>query len=966
MTLENRAWAVTLDPAFPRALAYQARTGGGRLAGQPDPFVPAVELNGKPEPFRVAFARRGAQGAEYRLTFPNAGIELTLRVTVTDRAVEWRLADVRERGAVKLMRFAFPGCALLTVSGAEANAGMAAVRTTGYNQGKEILGPLADLDATGQPETGNYLFLSANGIAAGILNTHIDDAARVRWTITETAGVKRVAAQNPVWQYRELETQPLPPQAVAVALTGDRNGDGAADWQDAALAYRDLMGRPYGAEFVRTSVADQIAMNFASLTQQPFLRILDEVKKAYLLTDGLGQSVLIKGYTAEGHDSANTDYGGHPNERAGGLKDLQFLMARAKSYGARIGVHVNATEVYPEAHRYRKEILDLDGQGRPKGGWYWLDYSHLIDKRKDLLTGQLFAALDLMRKELPDLDFIYVDVYGDRGWNAWQLASKLRALRLPIYTEYATVFDPWSVWAHNRSFQSRIVRFLWNGDRDLASPDPLLRGADHVGFMGWQGERDFHAFARQVFARNLPTKYLQHFPLLRWEPGHEAVFGNGVRVEQQGDAVSVTRDGQLRMTWTGNGNAGRLFIPWDPIRESRIYVWSDDDAERTWDLPPSWAGKSEVYLYRLTDLGRTDERKVAVRDGRVTLKVPAATPHVLYPDPAPAPRAMDWGEGSPVKEPGFDSHGFTVWTRAPAGAAHVRSENTAQGNTRLLISGGEGAAGGVSQVIRGLKPGGTYAASVWVQVTGERLATLSIQLKGVNAPPAVNSVRHSRVRNRLDSESKLGTNFQRMRVVFTLPPACSEITLTLSAGPGAPDSAVEFDDVRLVPTRIAPEARRHTFWEDFENVDQGWGPFVYDCGGQTQTHLSETNPGITDDTIRGRYSFKTRDEPEGQVVRTLPCTLRLKPNTRYRLAVETLADQNGIYRLQVKNGDPAGDAVLLDAPVEAGRHTAGGTFATGAGEDSYLAVVKDAKGGGKLVLDDLAVDELGPAAPTGR
>ena len=40
---------------------------------------------------------------------------------------------------------------------------------------------------------------------------------------------------------------------------------------------------------------------------------------------GIGHAILIKGFSAEGHDSANTDYGGHYNERAGGLEDLTVL-----------------------------------------------------------------------------------------------------------------------------------------------------------------------------------------------------------------------------------------------------------------------------------------------------------------------------------------------------------------------------------------------------------------------------------------------------------------------------------------------------------------------------------------------------------------------------------------------------------------------------------------------------------------
>ena len=32
---------------------------------------------------------------------------------------------------------------------------------------------------------------------------------------------------------------------MAVAIAGDENGDGAVNWQDGAIAYRDIMNNPY-------------------------------------------------------------------------------------------------------------------------------------------------------------------------------------------------------------------------------------------------------------------------------------------------------------------------------------------------------------------------------------------------------------------------------------------------------------------------------------------------------------------------------------------------------------------------------------------------------------------------------------------------------------------------------------------------------------------------------------------------
>ena len=46
---------------------------------------------------------------------------------------------------------------------------------------------------------------------------------------------------------------------------------------------------------------------------------LDESKRIYNLTDGLGQMNLLKGYQNEGHDSAHPDYGAigqRPGEQA--------------------------------------------------------------------------------------------------------------------------------------------------------------------------------------------------------------------------------------------------------------------------------------------------------------------------------------------------------------------------------------------------------------------------------------------------------------------------------------------------------------------------------------------------------------------------------------------------------------------------------------------------------------------------
>ena len=232
-----------------------------------------------------------------------------------------------------------------------------------------------------------------------------------------------------------------------------------------------------------------------------------------------------------------------------------------------------------------------------------------------------------------------------------------------------------------------------------------------------------------------------------------------MKVAKNGDAVTVTQDGRTVMTWTGGGANSRLFVPWDPKSAAKIYVWDEVGTPQSWELPPAWQSLSEVFLYKLTDLGRTEETKLPVVNGRVTLAVAKSTPYVLYPKPAPSQQPLVWGEGSLVKDPGFDSRAFAVWRRGPANAdvSHLKIESDTRGNPRLVISGNDGAAGEVSQVMTGLEGGKTYAASVWVQCKGTRTASIIVlPLDAPNAKPSSNYVSRTNVRHSAPNDPRTG------------------------------------------------------------------------------------------------------------------------------------------------------------------------------------------------------------------
>ena len=769
-----------------------------------------------------------------------------------------------------------------------------------------------------------------------------------------------------------------------VLIAIDMNGDGAVDWQDAALAYQTDCSPPPGAEWVPDRVVSHIAMNFASWAQHPFLRVLDAMKKVYLYTDGLNQEVQFKGYQSEGHDSAHPDYGGNVNRRAGGADELNFAMKRGKDFNVRSGVHINATEYHPEAKHYALDLVDTN-----KGGWAWLDQSYYTDQRYDITSGKLYERLDEMRRDLPQLDWVYVDVYFGDGWNAWKLAHKINSLGMPIYTEFEGIMERYVTWNHRSQdwtqrvwgdgLDSKVARFIDNHRKDVWTHSPLLRGSQNDGFLGWHGQRDLKHVIRSIFTVNLPSKYLQHFSIVKLTDT-SAEFAGGVRAVIENGQSRIYRNGKLLNSAVyGKDHQppkdNLVFIPWNPHTAEKAYHWNDKGGVSTWSVPNQWVDMESVKLFELTDLGRVFVADVPIKDNMIALDVKAATPYVVYGwmEPPALPEIV-WGEGALVIDPGFDSHSFQWWKPFVEKSDGIQILNDERGQTYLRIGGADGMAGEVSQTIA-LEPGKWYSASVWVEITGKRAAALAIADTNGKLL-AETTVDKTDFTNYSDNSDKYLTRYQRIKTVFQMPEGKTAAMIILRASQGASDALACFDNVRIVKT-VKPDLKGHTFFEDFENVDEGWGPFVYGYQGPMRTHLSETHKPFANDTIDGQFSLKTFDEADGLNFRSLPALLRFKPNTKYRLSFDYLTRNDGQYEVVVRSDDGGADAERLASPLpgrDLERQAFSAEFTTGPFGDYYVGFVKKPitvkaeepkdKNQSKrdnravLVIDNVAVDEV--------
>ncbi|CQR48488.1 Endo-alpha-N-acetylgalactosaminidase precursor [Paraliobacillus sp. PM-2] len=937
--IKSEQLTVNVDKDFPTVNHYTL--GGETITGQANK-VHEVEINNTmytPEVTSVVSENE----ITYSMKVEEIGVSFDVVLTVENNVLDFRIKNINEEGQM-IYTINFPEHSLVSM---ESNKENAALTVNNYREQKNL--NLSDVEISDAYQETSIAVLSSDKIAASISNGSIKRRNEVAYQTFVQDGYTSTGIWTNEYLYRGLDNEVIEEPWTKVAITLDRNEDGIVDAIDGAIAYRDDIARKaVGSDVVMQSY-NSIAMNVGSNAQYPFLRILDNIKKFNLGTDGFKQNIIIKGYQSEGHDASHPDFNNF-SDRAGGLEDFLVLLENAEDNNATVGVHINHTEAYPEAKQYGDDLVSS------VPGWSWYDSASQIIRENDILKeeqGMLerLQNLDTSTKGL--LEMIYVDVYFDTRWPAHKIADAINdKLGMALGTEYVDEFTKDSVWAHhigNRfNDAGNLVRVIHNNDKDIFGNQALFRDAHtrNVGFNGWQNSVDYNKSIQGFFTQVLPNKYLAQYPIMNYETTNKAVLGKerNVVTEMVNGANHISQDGKK----VAEGN--KIFIPWTNEGENeKIYAWSDDGSEKTWDLPNGWEDVAEVELFKLSDQGRELIETIKVNDGKVTIDLDKQTGYTLYKGSENVSEKssvdVDWTQGSVVKDAGFDSHAFKDWKK-DSGSAKFHNNNI--GNTHMIIGGAE--EGVVSQELTGLEVGESYGASVWTLVENGKRAKIRIT-DGDNVYE--NYIDKSDVIYGVKHTDKNRTYFQRMGVKFIAQN--DTVLLELIGEESDADGKVDFNDVRVRKLGLSDQ-KGHTFLEDFENVDEGFGPFV--STQSDNSHLSETNKPHTKDTIDGRYSLKIR---YGDHMRTLPQTMRLKANTEYELSIDYIAYQDGIFNASIKTDD--GNETLITKPAV--KHTDGenpGTinleFTTGDYDDYYLDISPRNAGQGEYILDNLILDEI--------
>ncbi|MCW1250071.1 endo-alpha-N-acetylgalactosaminidase family protein [Acaricomes phytoseiuli] len=978
---------------FPQVLRYTDTANGKSLSGS-QAVKNSLTINGTDQTVTVTSSKTAANTVEYTLTPKDLpGVTLKAKLTVSGRTVDFAVTDIADTAQTRVNTLQIKEQDLVSVSSAEPGATVASslLSVDRAVSGDTITTITAQTPADASPKNSYLSLVSTSDLAAALETNSLYDSKSPdargeksrfwRQAVKQQDGTMRMGVSSGAWLYRAQgseQTEELP--WAKVAITGDANADKTVNWQDAAIAYRSIAPVITGAADVKNRVITHIPFNFASQATNPFLRTLDNVKRISAATDGLGQMALLKGYTSEGHDSANSDFGGNYNTRAGGLEDMNSLLAAGKSFGATFGVHINATEAYPEANSFNEQFVDKNAKG-----WNWLDQSYYINQTWDITSGSLENRIKQLRAEAdPNLTMTYVDVYYTPGWASYRTQKALQDSGLSVTSEWSDSLARNTTWSHwsadenygpktNKGVNSQILRFIDNANRDVWNPDPLLGNARIVEFEGWTGQNDYNAFSKNIWSNNLPTKFLQQQTIMRWAD-NQIDFTGGVSAKgASNDNRVVTLGGKTVI------RGGSYLLPWSTLTPSfgpqadapeqgegpqKLYHYNPAGGSSTWDLTGDFARAKSLNVYKLTDNGRQSAGVVPVVNGKATVVAEPGQPYVLIADPATTtvPAQMKYGEATPLQDPGFNAGNLSAWN--PTGGAQIERMNKGQLVARL----GQGS----SQISQKLQPlsAGTYSVSAWVEIQPEQKRPTTLSVNTGKGAPISTTVDMSGARNFVDADEKRDTYFQRLRVLVDVAEGQSPM-VTFSAAPGT--ATVKADDFRVVRTERVPGPGIVS--EDFENTDQGWGPFIKGDGGgvnDPKTHIAKRNEPYTQagwngkttsDILSGQYSLQSHGENQGLVYRTSDYTVPLKPGRQYRVSFDYQSSQAGQYSWVTgyDAGNSSTETESRAIPVATKTTRWEQTLTGSSCGSSWFGLRKIANGSGEFTIDNVRVEDLGPA-----
>ena len=808
--LTNDTMEVTINKDFPQVVQYKMLKEDNKIFEGQRQVLDTITINGVDYQPEVEYTKVNDTKARYILENLNGDLKfrLTYDLSIKDNSLELKLVKVENLNASQqsnndiVRTIEFRQHSLVSVNTNQENPNLMGgkvnvnTRTKAGDQRIDL-----DKNTRAQSNAHSIAVISNDELSATIYsNTETNSLGDWNNTVSEVykeGSVNHLSLRSAEWVYQKgLAYKPADSEAlnslpvVRVAITGDRNNDGQINWNDGAVAYRDIAWKRPGGSLVPETVATRIAMNFGSQAQNPFLVTLDNVKKVYLHTDGLGQNVLLKGYGSEGHDSGHLNYA-DIGKRIGGAKDMKLLLDEGEKYGAIFGIHVNASETYPESKYFTEDRLKRK-DGNYHYGWNWIDQGININADYDLRHGRAQRWADLA-KELDrgdgtnGLDYIYVDVWGngqsgDNGtWASQQLAKEIMSQGWSVAGEwgyanhYTSIFQHWAAdltygGYSLKGVNSKLIRFVENHERDAwvanypsysgAALNPLLGGYNMKDFEGWQGRNSYSSYMTNLYRNNLSSKFIQHFKVNKWVDGHSTNLPEAPawipEMEVGGINEGINKSINIkRLANDYNKDQAGYRTRKMYLEDKHIFTETASDVNYLipwyWDQNGKILGSSDQKLYHFNtqegtttwDLpsefaGQSSLVMYELTDtGKKNEKVlPVSNGQVTITAKANTPyvlfkeaktnKNVTWSEYAHITDTGFNARNLDAWTVEGNENSKTEIVDTATGTQVLEISNNENKTT-LSQKIKDLKPGQKYAVYVGVENRSDTKAFIELK-----------------------------------------------------------------------------------------------------------------------------------------------------------------------------------------------------------------------------------------------
>lgn len=622
--LKDGDFSINVMKKFPQVCDYTVGSGDAAKVFQGNnTLLTSIVVNGENKNVTdVTYTTEGTNKIIYSLVI-EGGYQMKAAITASANEyggdVNLEYLDISQN----IKNFKIQKHGLISVS--ESKGGQAAYDEMYYtNDHFQTVKDVSSRDNAG------FTFLYDNSGLAGAIETGLFGQS-ISLVREAADGDTSVYASGNTYIYRGADDQPTENPWTKVTITSDRNNDGEADWQDAAIAYRGIMdSMPGEQDLSKQSTYVQVLLNYRNKFPRTFEGALDNMKRLANATDGFPQ--IVEGKNAhEGFDGWPSY--GEASVALGGNNALNWFIDTANSdINSFIGTHTNSSEAYAESGHFTT-IKDYDNTVAAKdkvitnspGGWQGMDReTWWLNEENYFKSGLLNQFYDEHAATFPNMKFQYLDIRnGNEPWSGLMTVKEFKEHNWNLFTEYANgsvshgdvnsaLGAKYISWSHNygSDANSALRRFVMN-DKIIngtnSSGDGVLNNLDRVlgvgcstylnmfGGHGWHDNGNKDSMEQQTDAfwkQNLPDTFLKNYQILSFK---EDVDGNASAEFTDGVKAVYDHSTGLR-TISKNG-----------MTVAKVPLIKIQDQAYNYKFPYAYSQNTEIYLPYAQDAAKYEE-----------------------------------------------------------------------------------------------------------------------------------------------------------------------------------------------------------------------------------------------------------------------------------------------------------------------------------------------------------------------